>query len=549
MRNYRNHITILLTGWVVLWALSCVQADDVKSIPHLNKQGTATQLIVDGKPFLMLAGELGNSSASDLEYMESIWPKLEQMHLNTVLAPVYWELIEPEENQFDFTLVDGLIEGARAHRMKLVFLWFGSWKNSMSCYAPLWVKRDQERFPRAISSTGQGMEILSSFHPNNWEADAKAFARLMNHIREIDNSDHTVIMIQVENEIGMIPEARDHSDLANELYKQMVPDALMTYLLGNKTKLIPEFSETWEKAGFKTAGTWEEVFGKSVWTEEIFMAWSYAGYVEQVAAKGREAYDLPMYVNAALIRPNYEPGQYPSAGPLPHLMDIWRAGAPSIDILSPDIYFPNFAEWCEKYHRSGSPLFIPEAGGGQMAAANVFYALGAHDAMGFSPFSIESTDNPLKEPVGIAYQVLSQLTPLILGAQGKNSMAGILLDEENPVKEINLGNYVFTVSHEYTDKYAFRASKEGPWPRFGGVIIQQNADTYLIAGSGLIVTFKPKSDNGTIAGIGAIDLGDVLDGKFVAKRRLNGDQSHQGRHMRLWNQDVTIQQVILYTYQ
>ena len=399
-----------------------------------------------------------------------------------------------------------------------------------------------------MTSKGKGKEILSSFYESNWEADAKAFTALMKHIRDFDGEDHTVIMIQVENEIGMIPEARDYSELANELYRQMVPDALMSYLLKNNQSLAPEFTKVWEEAGFKTAGTWKEVFGPGVGTEEIFMAWSYANYVEKMASKGRAAYDLPMYVNAALIRPNYKPGEYPSAGPLPHLMDIWRAGAPSIDFISPDIYFPNFAEWCAKYQRNGNPLFIPEAAGDPWAAAHVFYALGAHDAMGFSPFSIESTDTPEQEPIAGSYTALSELSPIILEAQGMGKMAGVLLDEDKKTTDVTLGDYIFTFNHEYTDKYAYRASKEGLWPRFGGLIIQQDADTYLIVGKGLIVTFKPKGDDGTIAGIGHIDLGEVVDGKFVAKRRLNGDQSHQGRHMRLWNQEVTIQKIVLYTY-
>jgi beta-galactosidase GanA len=117
-------------------------------IPYLKKQGTATQLIVHEEPFLVLGGELGNSSASDPAYMETIWPKVVAFNMNTVLAPVYWELLEPEEGQFDFTLVDSLIHGARRYGVSLVLLWFGAWKNSMSCYAPLWVKRDLDRFPR-----------------------------------------------------------------------------------------------------------------------------------------------------------------------------------------------------------------------------------------------------------------------------------------------------------------------------------------------------------------------------------------------------------------
>ena len=188
--------------------------------PYLRKQGTATQLIVDDKPFLVLAGELGNSSSSNVEYMRPIWPKLAAMNLNTVLIPVYWELLEPTEGKFDFSLIDGLIQDARKYKLRLVPLWFASWKNSMSSYAPSWVKTNQKRFPRSQERTGNGMEILSPFSKENVETDARAFATFMRHLRETDGNDHTVIMIQVENEIGMIPDSHDRSTIANELFAQ-----------------------------------------------------------------------------------------------------------------------------------------------------------------------------------------------------------------------------------------------------------------------------------------------------------------------------------------
>src|SRR5262245_49163586 len=226
------------------------------SDPHLRKQGTATQLVVDDRPFLVLAGELGNSSSSSLDYMKPIWPKLVALNLNTVLVPAYWELIEPAEGKFDFALVDGLIQEARKHKLRLVPLWFASWKNSMSCYAPAWVKTNQQRFPRSQDKAGNGMETLSPFAKANLEADARAFAALMHHLREVDASEHTVIMVQVENEIGMIPDSRDRSVIANELYNQRVPTELVSYLQQHKEQLIPEFRAVWAANEFKTRGTW-----------------------------------------------------------------------------------------------------------------------------------------------------------------------------------------------------------------------------------------------------------------------------------------------------
>ena len=317
-------------------------AEAQKNIPHLKKQGTATLLIVEGKPFLVLGGELGNSTASDLNYLKPFWQNFKTMNLNTILAPVYWELMEPKEGKFDFTHVDGLINDARKYKMKLVLLWFGSWKNSISCYAPVWVKTNLNRFPRSQKKEGQGMEILTPFSRENLEADKKAFASLMKHLRESDRREQTVIMVQVENEVGMIPEARDYCGKANELFNAEVPVELMSYLQEHKEQLIPEFREFWSDNDFKRSGTWEKVFGNSVFTDEVFMAWYYSQYINEIAAAGKKEYPLPMFVNAALVREGYKPGQYPSAGPLPHLMDIWRAGAPQSIFFRPIFISPTF---------------------------------------------------------------------------------------------------------------------------------------------------------------------------------------------------------------
>lgn len=307
------------------------------AIPHLERRGSATQLIVKGKPFLALAGELHNNSATSLEYMKPVWPRLSTMHLNTVLAAVSWALLEPEEGRFDYTLVDGLIRDAQSHQLRLVLLWFGSWKNSWSSYAPDWVKRDFERFPRVQLRSGSGTERVTPFSDRNRDADARAFAALMRRIREVDGEAHTVIMIQVENEVGIVPDARDYSPAASAAYGQPVAKELMDHLQNRTDALHPKLRARWQAAGFKASGTWEIVFGPE--TEDLFMAWHYARYIGKVAEAGKAEYALPMFVNAALIRPGYAPGQYNSGGPLPHSMDIWKAAAPQLDFLAPDIYF------------------------------------------------------------------------------------------------------------------------------------------------------------------------------------------------------------------
>ena len=316
----------------ILFFLLCsgqASAQNNPFLPRLVKANGVTRLYVQGKPFLILGGELGNSTTSSLDYMRPVWSKCKSMHLNTVLAPVYWELLEPAEGQFDFTLVDSLIAGARKESLKLVLLWFGSWKNSMSCYAPEWVKLNQEKFERAKDSKGHGLEILSAFNKVNLNADIAAFTGLMRHIARVDAKENTVLMVQVENEIGMLTEAREYTAAANLAFSQKVPDELMGYLKKNKNELVPEFSALWQKNGFRETGSWEEVFGKGLFTDEIFQAWQYAVYTNAVALAGKKEYDIPMYVNAALNYKKVSPGEYPSGGPLPHLMDIWQAGAPA----------------------------------------------------------------------------------------------------------------------------------------------------------------------------------------------------------------------------
>jgi hypothetical protein len=528
-------------------------------LPHLRQQGTATQLVVDGRPFLVRGGELGNSSSSSLEYMRSVWPKLAAMKLNTVVIPVYWELIEPSEGRFDFGLVDGLLQEARRHNLRLVPLWFASWKNSMSCYAPAWVKTDQRRFPRSQDSAGRGMEILSPFSDENAKADARAFAALMRHLREADGREHTVIMVQVENEIGMIPDSRDRSPEADKLFDGPVPTELMTYLQQHKDTLTSELRAAWASSGWKTRGSWEEVFGRGPATDEVFMAWHFARYADRVTEAGKAELELPMYVNAALIRPGYMPGQYPSAGPLPHLIDVWRAAAPRVDFLAPDIYFPNFVEWARKYRRPGNPLFIPEVQSGSLNAAQALYVFGQHDAIGFSPFQIESAEGRSAELLADGYDLIEQLTPLILEHQGKGEMAGLIPETNDPQRvpqRVKLNGYWLNVTYERPSSPA-QGAQANPGAATtaqtadaptGGLVVAAGPDEFVVAGTGLVITFDADSPGAPLVGILSAQEGKYVDGRWTPGRWLNGDQTHQGRHIRLPSGRFDIQRVKLYRY-
>jgi len=545
----RRHYT-LLSLIALLLTVTAVAAP-----PRLEKQGDTQQLMVDGKPFLVLGGELGNSSASSAEYMKPHWPRLKAMHLNTVLAPVYWELVEPAEGRFDFSSVESLLRDARAHDLKLVLLWFGAWKNSMSTYPPSWVKRDSQRFAHVVGAAGSSEEILSAFSKHTLDADARAFGALMKFLRDADGA-HTVLMVQVENEIGMLPVARERGAVADKAFAGAVPPALMKALAARGEKLQPELLERWKKAGKRSAGSWAQVFGEDEWGQEVFTAWHYAIFVESLVRAGKTQYDIPMYVNAALNRTGRKPGEYPSGGPLPHLLDVWKAGAPSLDFLAPDIYFANFAQLAARYSlkgdgRAANVLFIPEANNATnpQGPANAFHSFGQLDSLGFSPFSIESLGDAPNH-LSLAYEVLAQLTPMILENRGKQRMAGFrtTLDEDGSVVDTpakaTLGGVEFTVS--FVDPWT--AKDQQTIANHGGMVIHAGED-FWFAGQGITITFQDADPGPARLGIDFAEEGSFdAQGKWVPGRRLNGDQTHQGRQIRLAPGKPRLQKVRFYRY-
>ncbi len=487
--------------------------------PHIDRNGAAAQLIADGAPFLMLGGELHNSSSTGPEYMARVWPKMQALGLNTVLASVPWELVEPSEGNFDFTLVDDLLRGAREHQMRLVLLWFGSWKNGVSSYAPAWVKTDLAKYRRCQGSSNHNTkDILSPFCTANRDADARAFAALMRHLKKEDGRKHTVLMVQVENEVGIRPEPRDLSEDGEAAFRAQVPDELMKALAAARDRLVPEFRARWEKSGFRSAGNWSEVFGGDESAAEIFMAWHYASYIGAVARAGKAEYPLPMYVNAWLRGPDGKAGIYPSGGPVSHVLDVWRTAAPGIDLFAPDIYLPDFKAVCADYTQGGNPLFIPEASTDDGAIGRAFWAFGAHGALGFSPFGIEHLrdDHPLRD----GYAILRQLVPMIAAARGTGRMTAVYRQnpsEEKPVDPVIVGDYRANVRFLTRDL-------PGDAPRYG-LMIQTATNEIIVAGSGIEVNFSATTPGPRQTHILRIDQGRFESGKWIRELSLNGDET------------------------
>ena len=557
-------ISVLLSIFMVLVS-NTLRADDVIS------------------QFRILGGELSNSAATSVSDIDEVLPRMKSLGLNTVLVPVYWEFLEPIEGQMDFTLVDRSIDVARLQGLKIVPLWFGAWKNSMSCYTPAWFKRDVKRFPRAVTTEGKPLEIASCFSDNVLQADLKAFSALVQHIAKKDPQREVVIMMQIENEIGMLESARDHSLLAEKAYKLPVPQTLLKAL------------------GIKQQGSWAEVFGTDDYADERFMAWHYACYVEHLAKAARQIHDMPLYVNAAMNSRGRKPGEYPSAGPLAHLADIWKAGAPSIDILAPDIYDTGFKSWTSQYAMPLRPqekqrvgdgtsgiggkienrLFIPESRCCENSGVRALYAFGEHQALGFSPFAIDQASPKETESVTQAYNLLRQIFSKLYALPSKLNTWGLLFDQEDRERIIEDGGVVMTCRHYFTLPWDSRATDGSTWPEGGAMLIRLGKYDYLLAGSGVVVDFKTRAEKNqeqkkqlgedgfaeagtqlstfnsqlstgfTGSRLGLLSVDEVTidhQGQMQFLRRHNGDQSHQGRHARISVGDWKILHIQLYEY-
>ncbi len=478
--------------------------------PQLVRRNGSTALMVDGQPFHMVSGELHNSSSSSLEYMKPIWPKLGALNLNSVIASLSWELVEPVEGQYDFKLLDGLIASAREQNMRLALIWFATWKNGDGTYIPAWVKTNTQRFARCQHIPGRDTTQLSALCEANMAADARAFAAVMSHIRKVDSKRHTVIMMQVENESGVMPVARDHGALAEAAFAKPVPAELMRYLIDHKDRLNADTREIWERNQFKESGTWSEVFGADA--DEVFMSWNIGRYIGTVASAGKAEYALPMYANAWLVQfKGQKAGEYPSGGPVAKMHDIWRAAAPAIDLLAPDIYLDDFKGICREYTQGGNPLFIPEARLDKLVGRRAYYAFGAHDALCFAPFGIDelAENDPLREH----YAVLQSLLPLFARHPESTNRIGFLQSPGEKSTNIDIGD--FRAEIEYSDQ-----GEPG-----AGLVLAIAPDTFVMIGVDYSIRFGARSNKpGNTAWL-SIDEGVFVNGQWKPGRRLNGDEA------------------------
>jgi len=478
--------------------------------------------MVDGKPYLILGGQIHNSSAWPSE-LPQVWQSMVALHANTVAAPVYWEQFEPQEGQFDYSNVDQLIEGARAHDLHLILLWFGTWKNGNNHYTPAWVKSDTKRFPRVIRPDGEPIDVLSPLGRNTLDADKKAFVTLMSHLKQLDGERHTVLMVQVENESGNIGSVRDNSPEANHMIAGAVPADLLA-------------------AAHKQPGTWLEVFGSDA--DEVFQMYYQAKYINEITAAGKVEFPIPCYINVWFDYPVAQLPQrqistpgigYPSGGAVQKLVGLWHTLAPSIDMIGPDIYSDDtglYLDLLKTYHRSDNPLWIPETGRGDSYAKFLFAAIGM-GAIGFSPFGVDQSGwNILgDEPWGMHVRNYALLNPMqreIAQLEFNGKVKTVIEETGQASRELDFGNWQATVAFGFPQRDGQRPP--GTKDQHGVVLVAQLApDEFLVTGFDVSVTFHLLSKKAWMhSEIVRAEEGAYENGTWKPTRLWNGDETDRG---------------------
>lgn len=503
-----------------LLALAATGVLAAQSLPQIVNKDGHWEFLVDGSPYLALAAQVNNSSAWPA-ILPKVWPAIADIHANTVEMPVYWEQLEPQPGKFDYSLVDLLVAQSREHHVRLILLWFGTWKNGSTNYEPRWMKQDRQRYFMVRNAEGKTLNSGSPFATATLDADKRAFAALMRHLRQSD-AVHTVILVQVENEVGTYGTLRDYGTAANEQFARPVPAALL------------------EKLHVEKTGDWKEVFGDDA--DEFFHAWSIAKYVNEVAAAGKAQYPLPMTVNAALRDP-FHPrrGTYEQGGPTDNVLNIWKASAPAIDAIGPDIYAPDaehYLKYLDLYSRPDNALLVPE-NGNRAGYARYFFAALGHDAIGWAPFGIDYTaysNAPLGAPkvnkeslqqFAINYELVGPMMRQMAELEFEGKVTAAVEQKGQPQEKLAVGDWNATVSYGLGSFGPAQNPPGNPEP-IGRVFVAQLGPNEFLAGGFFCRIDFETNRAGAQRQYLSVEEGHYEKGQFVPVRIWNGDQTDWG---------------------
>jgi len=526
-------LILLAAGW---WTGVARAQTDSNLLPHFATQDGRHALIVDGEPFLILGAQCHNSSAWPA-LLPKVWPAIESLHANTLEIPVYWEQFEPDPGRYDTSIIDTIIQQARERDVRIVLLWFGTWKNGSSHYLPLWLKSQPEKCPRIIGKDGRRVDSPSPHSAAALDADRRAFSAFLRYLKANDPL-HTVIMIQVENEPGAWNTIRDYSPEAQKLFNAAVPAELLKAMGPNAP----------------AGGAWPDVFGANA--DEYFHAWSVARFIDQVAAAGKAEYPLPMYVNAALRDPLTPgpAGTYESGGATDNVLWIWKAAAPSIDLLAPDIYQPDSARYLkvlELYSRPDNALFVPETMGSQEQARMCFAALG-RGAIGWSPFGLDysiAAQQPLGAPrlteaslapIALNYQILRPIMREVARLNFEGKLRTVVEQPGELTQTMDFGNWQAVVTFGVARNGAARGNQE---PIGRALVAKIGENQFLVTGAFCRVDFKAAS--GGQRDFLRVEEGGYEQSVFRPVRIWNGDETDWGLDFRSAPQAL---RVLLGTY-
>lgn len=508
-----------------------------------------------GNDFFSIGGQVNNSSAGSEEDMERAVKAIRQFHMNTIAVPIYWYQIEPVEQMYNFDQIDMILRIAQENELKVVLLWFGTWKNGASHYVPEWVKRDKERFLWACNSAGARTRALSPIGMQTMEADRRTVSEILSYLKAKDEH-KTVIAFQIENEPGLLGTPRDYSEESSRMFEAKMPENMQEFLSGLKAGAV---WEAWKENGFRKDASWKQSFG--LLAEEIFSAYYFSRYIESVAAAGKMEYELPMYVNVWVRETqNRLPGiDYPSGGATSLVLDLWKYFAPHIDCICPDIYFEDrdtYEEICEYYDREDNVLYIPESHASDMNALHLFRAVEKYGLSGIHCFAIDSAiDNegnlrPECEQFRNAIEILSGMKPLLEKYRGSGRIYAVAQYEHMDSQFIDFGDFwgrVYFLNSITDEPYIhldnLHDDRKHVEVRGKGLIVYAGNGEFYLAGDGykLVLIKKDSMEYITSAMRGfkylnarnqeyiVVEEGRIGDdGRFETKKIRCGDESDMG---------------------